>query len=245
MTVWKWSQTAATNATADSNIDLAEGMAPSEVNDAARAQMAAIAKYRDDLAGMITTGGSSTAYTVTSNQTLTALTNGFTVAFIPHATSGSGGVTLAVDGLTAKPLRQFASVNLRPGALASGSKYTATYRSATEEWLLNESYAPSVKAWGVVILTGSSAALQEGFNVASVARNAAGEVGVTLTNAISTATYAVVATMIDPGASGGVQVVVAGRTTTVISFRTSTDTAAGNTAQTNTDYSFMFVALGT
>jgi len=39
-----WSATAATNATADSAVNWAEGQAPSSVNDSARAMMAAMAK---------------------------------------------------------------------------------------------------------------------------------------------------------------------------------------------------------
>jgi hypothetical protein len=41
MPVYTWPTTAANNATADSTINWAEGMAPSAVNDSARAQMAA------------------------------------------------------------------------------------------------------------------------------------------------------------------------------------------------------------
>ena len=53
-----WSQTANSNATADSNVGMQEGMAPSAVNDGIRALMASAAKYRDDIAGAILTGGS-------------------------------------------------------------------------------------------------------------------------------------------------------------------------------------------
>lgn len=64
MTLYKWSQTASADATADSTINWAEGQAPSSINDSARAMMAATAKYRDDIAGAIVTGGTATAYTV-------------------------------------------------------------------------------------------------------------------------------------------------------------------------------------
>jgi len=61
LSLWKWSRTASSNATADGSINWAEGMAPSGVNDSARAMMAAAAKYRDDTAGSLITGGTSTA----------------------------------------------------------------------------------------------------------------------------------------------------------------------------------------
>ena len=66
MTLYKWSQTAASDATADPTINWAEGQAPSSVNDSARAMTAATAKYRDDIAGAIVTSGTSTAYAVSS-----------------------------------------------------------------------------------------------------------------------------------------------------------------------------------
>lgn len=136
MTLWKWSQSASSNATADSTINWAEGMAPSAVNDSARAMMAAAAKYRDDLSGTkISTGGSADAYTVASNQALTTLTDGFRVAFILGATN-TGTSTINVDSLGAKPLRTVSGKALRAGELVSGSVYEAAYDSGNDEWLI-------------------------------------------------------------------------------------------------------------
>src|SRR5215470_12117285 len=117
MAFWSWSKTAANNATADSTINWAEGQSPSSVNDSARALMARTAEWRDDISGTITTGGSSTAYTVTSNQVFDTLAhmNGAMVSFIPHTSNGAT-VTLNVDGLGAKPLRSSPSVELGAGA---------------------------------------------------------------------------------------------------------------------------------
>src|SRR5689334_23574567 len=100
MTLFKWSKTANTNANADGSINWAEGQAPSTVNDSARAMMAAAAKYRDDVSGAITTGGTSTAYTVSSYQSFDTLAHldGAMIAFAPHATNGAT-VTLNVDAL--------------------------------------------------------------------------------------------------------------------------------------------------
>jgi len=47
MPFWKWSRTASSNATADNTVNWAEGMAPSAVNDSARAMMARLAEWRD------------------------------------------------------------------------------------------------------------------------------------------------------------------------------------------------------
>src|SRR5437868_4197936 len=130
MPVFNWSQTAATNATADPTINWAEGQAPSTVNDSARTMMAAFAKYRDDISGTITTGGTSTAYTLTSNSTFTSLATmaNQIIGFVPHTTSGAT-VTLNVDGLGAKPLRAAPSTELAAGALTQGVPYIVTYNN--------------------------------------------------------------------------------------------------------------------
>jgi microcystin-dependent protein len=131
MAFWAWSKTAANNATADATINWQEGQAPSSVNDSSRAQMARTAEWRDDISGTITTGGSSTAYTVTSNQIFDTLAhmNGAMIAFVPHTTCGAT-VTLNVDGLGAKPLRTSPSVELFSGMLVQGTPYVATYNNS-------------------------------------------------------------------------------------------------------------------
>ncbi len=126
MPVWKWSQTAATNATADSTINWAEGQAPSTVNDSARAVMAAVKKWQDDISLATTTGGSSTAYTLTSQSTYDSLAHlfGAILTFSPHTTNtGNPQTTLQVDGLAAQPIRSAPTVEIRPGDLQSGGVY--------------------------------------------------------------------------------------------------------------------------
>lgn len=141
MTLYKWSQTAAADATADSTINWAEGQAPSSVNDSARAMMAATAKYRDDIAGAIVTGGSATAYTVTSYQVFDTLAhlNGAMIAFTPNATNTNtvgNDVTLNVDGLGAKSIRAAPNVALPSGSLILGTPYVATYNNSDGAWYL-------------------------------------------------------------------------------------------------------------
>lgn len=138
---YKWSRTAASNATADSAVNMAEGMAPSAVNDGVRALMASAAGFRDDISGAIATGGTSTAFTVTSYQVFDSLANmsGHMVAFTPHTTNGAT-VTLNVDGLGAKPLRTSTGVELLAGMLIAGTPYTATYNNSAEVWYLHGFY---------------------------------------------------------------------------------------------------------
>lgn len=131
MTLYKWSQTAAADATADSTINWSEGQAPSSVNDSARAMMAATAKYRDDIAGAIVTGGTSTAYIAASFQVFDSLAhlNGQMIAFTPHVTNGAT-VTLNVDSLGAKPLRSAPNMELLAGMLIQGTPYVATFNNS-------------------------------------------------------------------------------------------------------------------
>ena len=158
MSFWKWSKTAGSNNTADSTVNLREGQAPSSLNDANRGMMAALAKYRDDIAGMIATGGSSTAYTVTSNQSFTSLQDGIAIAFVPHATNGDGP-TLNVDSLGAKPLRGQSGVALGAGALIQGTPYVAVYDVSGDEWLLHGYYGSTtaIPIGGVIPYCGTAA----------------------------------------------------------------------------------------
>jgi microcystin-dependent protein len=142
MTFWKWSRTASSNATADNTINWAEGMAPSAVNDSARAMMARLAEWRDDVSGTITTGGTSTAYTLASNQGFDnfADMNGAMMAFVPHTTNGAT-VTLNVDGLGTKPLRFGPSLELQSGVLIQGTPYVASYNNSDGAFYLQGGFA--------------------------------------------------------------------------------------------------------
>src|ERR1700730_7685951 len=137
MAFWKWSRTASSNATADNTINWAEGMAPSAVNDSARAMMARLSEWRDDVSGTIAPAGPATAYTVASNQGFDnfADMNGAMIAFVPHATNGAT-VTLNVDGLGVKPLRSAPSVELPAGVIVQGTPYVATYNNSDGAWYL-------------------------------------------------------------------------------------------------------------
>jgi microcystin-dependent protein len=141
MTLYKWSQTAASNATADPSINWQEGQAPSSVNDSGRAMMVSIAKHRDDIAGAIVTGGTATAYTVTSYEAFDTLSrlNGQIVAFTPHATNG-GTVTLNVDSLGARPLRSSPASELLAGTLIQGTPYLALYHHSDAAFYLHGFY---------------------------------------------------------------------------------------------------------
>lgn len=148
---WQWSTTAASNATADPSINWAEGMAPSAVNDSARAMMARSAECRDDLSGKLLSTGSSTAYAVTSNQgDIPATPNdGQQIVFRPHVANGVAP-TLAVDGGTAFPIQTAPGVAIGSGVLQLGSPYRFTFVSASNAWVAQDFYASGIAAGSIV-----------------------------------------------------------------------------------------------
>ena len=133
-----WSKTAASNATADSNVNFSEGQAPSSVNDSARALMASAAMYRDDVSGALTTGGTTTAYTLTSSQVFASLTamSGAKLVVRFNATNGTAP-TLNVDGLGAKNIQTASGTAVINGALLANSVHQLTYDNSIPAWLLH------------------------------------------------------------------------------------------------------------
>lgn len=130
-----WSTTPATNATADSAVYTAEGWAPSVVNDGIRAMMALIKKWVKDWQGSLVTGGSSTAYTLATNETL-ALADGVAVTCRMSATNGAAP-TLNVDSTGAVAIQSAQGTAVPTGALVSGAIYKFTYYASSAAWIVN------------------------------------------------------------------------------------------------------------
>jgi len=93
------SKTAASNSDIDS-VDISEGMAPSGVNDAIRSLAALIAEHLDNMNG-VTTAGTSTAYTLTTNSSFGALSDIDFLVVDFHTANTDTAPTIAVDGLAA------------------------------------------------------------------------------------------------------------------------------------------------
>ncbi len=144
MSMWKWSQTANSNTTADSTINWQEGQSPGSVNGSARALMAAVAKYRDDISGNLVAGGTTTAMTVTTNQSLTTLTDGFMLRIRMTETSGADP-TLNVDSLGAKDIIvDSAGTNVPTGALLDNRVYSFVYDSSADGWIVGDRFGDSM-----------------------------------------------------------------------------------------------------
>jgi hypothetical protein len=107
-----WSETdASNNSTAPAGWP--EGMAPSTVNDAARANMGAIKRWYDRINATATSGGSANTQTISYSVAATALVTGDMFSFKAGFTN-SGATTLNIDSLGAK------NVLYKGGALTGG-----------------------------------------------------------------------------------------------------------------------------
>lgn len=148
---WQWSKTAASNATADPSINWAEGMAPSSVNDSARAMMARLAECRDDLSGALTTSGSSTAYTLTTNQGLSdPPADGQQITLRPHVTNGTAPTLTTDSGVTAYPIQSAPGVAVQTGVMLGGAPYRLTFSTANSSWLLQDFYNTTIGAGQII-----------------------------------------------------------------------------------------------
>lgn len=137
---WQWSKTADNNSTADPTINWAEGMSPSSVNDSARAMMARSAECRDDLSGLLATGGSSTAYTLTTNQGVGAPPqDGQQIVARFHVTNGAAP-TLTADGGTAYAIQTAVGTAASSGLLNTNGVYRLTFKLSSTSWILQDFY---------------------------------------------------------------------------------------------------------
>lgn len=160
MAVNLWSQTAANNATADPTVNWAEGQAPSSVNDSARAMMASVAKFRDDISCTLATGGTSTAYTLATNTVFASTSgmNGQVISFIITATNGASP-TLNVDGLGAFPITiDTVGTAVPSGTMITNSLYEVVFYSSVSRFVLRSFYSNpyNVPLGGMMDFIGSS-----------------------------------------------------------------------------------------
>jgi hypothetical protein len=205
-----------------------EGMAPSAINNAARADEGILARWYKDSDGSITSSGSANAYAITSKRTIGSLVNNTVMAWTANHTN-TGAATLALNGLTAKAIRRPNGDALVAGDIVSGQQVVVVYKSSPDYWqllspgafgasdtlvgamaiatqTLMEAAASLVtavtpgrqhfhsghpKAWGYVLGDGT---LQASHGVSSVVRDSEGVYTVTLSTAMSSSLYAIIAT---------------------------------------------------
>lgn len=117
---------------------------------------------REDISGAIVTTGTATAYAVASFTKYASLAklDGQMIAFVPHATNTNtvgADVTLALDGLTAKPIRMQPGVALPNGSLILGTPYVVTYNNTDGVFYLHGMTNPyAVPLGGLMDFIGTS-----------------------------------------------------------------------------------------
>lgn len=112
-----------------------ESMAPSAVNDGARALEGIIARWHNDINGSVSTTGSANAYVMAANQTLSAYYTGLRLCFEANHTN-TGAATLNVDGVGAKAIKDLEGGALPAGAIQSGGRYDVIYETTADVFYL-------------------------------------------------------------------------------------------------------------
>lgn len=141
--IYDWSVTASSNASADAAINFAEGMNPAAVNDSARALMGRVAELVSDISGACTIGGSATVMTIEGYSGFTTYANGRVIVARAGTTNGASA-TLNVNSIGSKPIRVFTSSGetaAPAGAIQSGGVYVFSYSTAANSgsggWVLS------------------------------------------------------------------------------------------------------------
>lgn len=140
--IYDWSNTAANNATADSDINLAEGQAPSTLNDGGRVVLKRHADFLDDIGFTKTAGGTADALTLTTSTGFTAYATGHMMTFIA-ASNNTGAATLNVSSIGAKAIRKITGSGevalAADDIIATGHyrvHYNASANSGAGAWIL-------------------------------------------------------------------------------------------------------------
>jgi hypothetical protein len=164
--LYAWSKTAATNSNADSSINWAEGQAPSSVNDSARAMMARMAEFRDDTSGSLLTGGTSTAYTLATNEVFDSLAHlsGKSLKVRFHTTSGAAPL-LNVDTLGLQALQTAQGTAVPTGAILGNSIWDVTYDNSIPAFLLEGVPAYAAVLPADVLKSDATAAISKGYTL--------------------------------------------------------------------------------
>jgi hypothetical protein len=135
-----WSTTAASNGTADSSINWAEGQSRASVNNSSRSQMAAHAKNRNLLSGSIVTGGTASTQIFTSGVSYTTIPTGLhaVLKIGPTLTSVVGTpTTLNMDGIGAVNIKNQRDENVEDGLIA-GTYAEFIYNGTNWIWVESE-----------------------------------------------------------------------------------------------------------
>lgn len=183
-----WSLTAASNGSADTNINYAEGASfkMPDINDSARAAMAAIKGWANQIAGGASYGGAADAYTITSDAVAaidTAYAAGMRFTLKANHTNTTTTPTLNVDGVGAVTITTPGGGAVAVGAIVSGGLYDLIYNATGPRFELASAVGQPLDATLTAL-----AALSWSSGNALVQFTAADTVSLTLTPSVSSIT---------------------------------------------------------
>ena len=132
-----------------------EGMAPSAVNDAGRADEGILSRWHRDTNGSLTSAGTASAYTLTTNQSLSAYYDGLEISFVANVTC-TDNPTLQLGGLTAAEIKTADDQKVSAGDIPSGSVVNVVSQdnATTPTWRLMNVPAGSQLAQKVITTRG-------------------------------------------------------------------------------------------
>ena len=185
--VLDYSTTAGSNTTVG-GVSIAEGMQAGQVNNGMRSRMADSRKWQLDWSGL-TTAGTSNAYTITSNQGISAYADGQRFSFRADR-NNTGAATLNIDSRGAKALRKVSSgalVALGANDLVAKAVYDVVFVSADDVFVIVGVAPPTITAFAATLLDDANAAamratldLEPGTDVQAFNANLASLAGLTL-----------------------------------------------------------------
>ncbi len=114
-----------------------EGMPPSDVNNAGRADEGIMSRWHRDTNGSLTSTGTGSAYQLTTNQNLTAYYDGLEITFVANVASNASP-TLQLGTLGAAEIQTSDGQSLAAGDIPSGSVVNVISQdnSTTPTWRL-------------------------------------------------------------------------------------------------------------
>lgn len=136
-----------------------EFMAPSAVNNAARALEGIIARWYKDTNASIVTSGTLPAYAVSLNENLVAYYDGLVIGAEIHDTNDTVDPTINANSIGATTIVRSGGLELRKGDLQAGHKYFFVYNEGNTEFEVLNPSLPSVGSYYGGVAGGTATAL--------------------------------------------------------------------------------------
>lgn len=112
-----------------------EDMLGGAINNAGRADEGILARWFRDWNYSIAASGSSNAFAITSNRTISSLANNTVMGFTAnHAITGAA--TLNLNGIGAKSIKRFNGNGLAEGDIISGQPVLVCFKTAADAWFM-------------------------------------------------------------------------------------------------------------